>query len=172
MTGVLRAILAPTVIAVLGACSSTQFVARKDVSRYKPLPRGASVAVVETVTELPPPIVVLGALEMTTRSEVEQPDAARAESLLKQQAAHYGCDALAELSRSSQAVRRAAGSQSTSKKSAATSERFLYEHLWRAYCVRTAGAPGGLEPADVARGAELPAKDDAPSLSLVPVAED
>ncbi len=83
------------VLVVLGGCgASVQFTQERNAAKYKALKLGTPVQIVDKISDLPPPVAVLGSMALTTK---KLEDKSAVEGEFKRTALRYGCDAVAEI---------------------------------------------------------------------------
>ncbi|MBM4344218.1 MAG: hypothetical protein FJ100_12690 [Deltaproteobacteria bacterium] len=154
-----RGLVAGSAIAALASCGATNFDRFSGSKKYRQLPGGAVIRVVEMRAELPQPVEVLGTLKTSTRGDPA--DRTEAEAAFRRNAPVYGCDAVAELN----SVRieipvkrknRVLGADGNPRYIEETT--IVAEHHWTGLCVRTAEAPPdpGTAPKIVAKAEPEP----------------
>ncbi len=164
-----RAISIALALALLvGGCGATNFERAAGSKKYRQLPVGTAVRVAESADQLPQPVEIIGTLKTTTRGDpANRPEA---EAALKNHAARYGCDALADLTstrREVQVKRRVPTLGPDGTRKYVEDTIVTPEHDWVASCVRTAEAP-----ADTSAGAAVAkAEPVAPEPTPEPVPE-
>ena len=130
-------------------CAEIQFTRAEGAAKYRPLTSAERVQVAQTVQELPQPTADLGELSFKASETREaKPDMAAATARMRSHAARYGCDALvAPSSETSETKvkRKAKKLDDQGRQVIAETEESIYTHHYRARCVRTAAAPGGLQ---------------------------
>lgn len=142
-------------------CAEIQFVRADGAAKYRPLASADRVQVAQSVQELPQPTAELGELSFkVTETKEAKADLNAATARLRSHAARYGCDALVAPSSETQETkvkRKAKKLDDQGRQVIAETEESIYTHHYRARCVRTAAAPGGLQ--------DDPAPAAAPKLS-------
>ena len=155
LTGLVFASLATT------GCAEIQFVRADGAAKYRPLASADRVQVAETIQELPQPTADIGELSFkVTETKDADPNLAAATARLRSHAARYGCDALVAPSvetKETKVMRKAKKLDEQGRQVIAETEETIYAHQYRARCVRTAAAPGGLQDEPAAAPAKLSA---------------
>lgn len=154
---------------VLIGCGGMQFKRTPGAFKYRALPVGTEVKVVDNVSQLPSPTADIGQLRsvITTRTE-PKPDIAKAATRLKKYAARYGCDAVVGTKATTaekKSIKKTKKMGPDGKYIYEKTEVTTYTHTYLARCVRTAEAPGGLATT-AAEAAAPPPKDTKPKESL------
>lgn len=150
------------------ACGGPTFVRDVAVAPYKPLPAGAIVRIVPNVTDLPPPVEVLG--ELVVVSKQGEADRPQVEKHFQDMARRIGCDVIAEVAvaddpqQTTRVVKIA-----DAKGNLVTTQEPVLKHrwAWHGRCVRTAGA--GLRPQANQPAAVVPIEPTAEPKPVPPV---
>jgi len=156
---------------VVAACGAASFERQSGSKKYRQLPVGAVVKVVESVDSLPGPVEVLGALKTTTRGDPA--NRTEAEAWFKKNAAVYGCDAVSGLASARREIpikskTRTLGSDGVPKY--VDEVKIVAEHDWTGQCVRSADAPpeAGTPTKVVAKAEPDPDPEPAPEPKVKP----
>lgn len=154
-----------TLLTVAG-CGGMKFARTDNATRYRGLPLGTEVKHVGSDLQLPQPVAEIGILTYSEQGDAE-PDPSKVSERFLKHAARYGCDAvvgLAATTRSTKIKRKKKKIGEGGKVGYVSEEDTQYSHDWRARCVRSSKAPGGL-----AEGSGSVAEMPANALPVVPV---
>lgn len=146
---------------LVAACGGVKFKRQTGGARYRALPVGTPVKVVDRATQLPQPTVFLGTLAASLEGDIA-PDQSKAEVVFTKHAARYGCDAVVGPrvdTRTKVFKKKAQQLGADGKPVWVTTETIKFFHDWTAKCARTAAAPGGLAQGT---GQTAALADDAP----------
>ena len=127
---------------LLTACGGAQFERTTGSKKYRPLPKGTPIKVVDDASTLPGPTEEIGTMTTTTKGKEAKVEEASED--FKTTASKYGCDAVVGLKSTQREIKKqrtvtkiGAGGVRTKEKV----EEISYEHDWSAKCIRTAEAP-------------------------------
>lgn len=139
-----------TVATTLVACGGVEFDRVEGSYRYRGLASAAEVQVVEDAASLAQPVEEVGTLRLREQDVTrDKPDLEATTRTFKQHAARYGCDAVVGVKTETterKVTRTSKAMGADGKPVTASTEQTLYTHAMQARCVRTAAAPGGLQP--------------------------
>ncbi|MEY3013898.1 MAG: hypothetical protein RIT45_2633 [Pseudomonadota bacterium] len=153
-------------LVTLGAgCGGVQFDRTSGAFKYRALPVGTPVQVVESASALPQPQVDVGELRWKQEGSAPAPDRKGATERFVRHAGRYGCDAVVGLkveSAEKKTVKKTKKLGADGKPVYEETEVSTFSHAFTARCVRTAAAPGGLQDGG---DAAVAASGPAPKLS-------
>jgi uncharacterized protein YbjQ (UPF0145 family) len=135
------------VVVLVSACGGVQFDRSGGAHKYRALPVGTEVRVVGATLELAQPVVDIGELAWLEKSTNATPNEAEATKRFVRHASRYGCDAVAGLkftTEEKKTVKKAKSLGPDGKPIYKETEISSYAHDFRARCIRTSAAPGGL----------------------------
>ncbi len=151
-----RWLVAVAFVALLAGCGGVQFDRTAGAFKYRALPVGTPVQVVDTASALPQPQVDVGALRWLQEGAAAEPDRKAATDRFVRHAGRYGCDAVVGLkveSAEKKSIKKTKKLGPDGKPVYEETEVSTFSHAFSARCVRTAAAPGGLQDT----GTEAPA---------------
>ncbi len=155
-------------VLLVSACGGVQFERTTGVPKFRPLPPGTQVQVVEESATLPTPNIVVGVLGFDTTGAT--PVRPEIDDQFRKHAARYGCDAVAGVEaqdeRKQQTTRvRKLGMDGKPVYEVKTVELVTWH--WKGRCIRTSEAPGGLPanlPSADAAGPDQPSPEAKPEV--------
>ena len=129
-------------LATLSACGGASFERTAGSKKYRALPRGTPVKVVDDVAGLKGPTEEIGTMKATTKGK--DADVEKASANFKATAAKFGCDAVVGMKSEQREIKKfrtvtKMGPGGVRRKEKI--ETVKYEHDWSAKCVRSAEAP-------------------------------
>ena len=130
---------------VASGCGAAAFERSGNAKKYRPLPLGATVRIVDKASELTQPVEEIGVLRTTTRGDPA--NRMEAEETFKTHALRYGCDAVADVQSSRREIQITKRTKTIGHNGIPiyTDEKVIAaEHDWTGHCLRTPDAP--LEP--------------------------
>ncbi len=152
LIAVLTAILAGLALTLAG-CGGAQFERTPGSKKYRALPVGTPVKIVDDASALTQPVEDIGKLKTTIKGDDEGRD--KAAEKLQKSAAKYGCDAVVGMKaekREIKRIRKKTQLGDGGKRKIIKQEILTYEHDWTAQCIRTADAPKEVPRARRRRG--------------------